>query len=141
MARSTTWTPELWEQILGALRVGSTLVAAYSYVGVPEATFFQWLKHRPELKDDVEEAKGRAMFRVSTRLMQMIDLNDGQSIRFFLERRDPDNWGVRSTVNQTVIVEEADPAQSVRAKLERMAQAATPPPTDESDGDGDTPAS
>lgn len=129
MPRMTTWTPELWEQILSVLRVGNSRTMARKYVGVPEATFYDWLKNRPELKEDLEQAEAHAVIRVQTRLQAMINNGDSASMRWFLERRDRDTFGDVSTVNHNVTVDEVNPVDEVRDKIARM-RAAQEPKTD-----------
>jgi hypothetical protein len=137
MARQTTWTPELWEQILSVLRAGNSRTMARRYVFVPEATFYQWLKNRPELKEDLEQAEAHAVIRVQTRLQAMMNAGDSASMRWFIERRDRETFGDQSTINHHVTVEDGDPAATARAKLERMAQAQLEAGNTES-GDADT---
>lgn len=118
----TTWTPEIWEQILSVIRAGGTRTAAYKYVGVPEKTYYQWLTSRPELKDDLAQADGHAEVRCSSRIAHAIASGDVQTAKWWLTVRRPDDWAPKVKVDQTVTIEEADPAQTARAKLEQMAK-------------------
>ena len=126
--RYVRWTPELWEQILNALRAGNSRTASYEYVGVSLASFYNWLKDEERLAD-VLQAEAVAETRVQLRMQQLINNGNPYMIDSWLKRRRAKDWAEKQIIEQTNRVgedaegEAVDPMAEVFAKLDKLREA------------------
>lgn len=72
------------------VRAGVPLTWARDAVHLHEATFYQWLRNDPKLKETYEEAKGE--FRRSL-IKKLLDAPDAKYVTWYLERIAPTQFG------------------------------------------------
>lgn len=120
--RRTHRTPETQDALLRLLRAGSTREDAALYVGMDRDTLRRWMRADAAFLRACEQAEAQARVRAVTVLVDdafgrpaMYD--DGgnviraevrphvESAKWYLERRDPLNWGRRVTVDIRATVE------------------------------------
>lgn len=104
--RPMEYGPRIVQDICEALRAGNTRRAAARYAGIAWCTFNKWMgdEDKPEFAPAVEEAEARCQVGLVTTLLQKARRGDVNALRFFLERRFPDDWKERTEA--TVVVEE-----------------------------------
>lgn len=117
--KQSKWTPEIWDKILGALRLGNTRSAAVGYAGVTQRTFYVWMERSEELRDQVMQAEAHAEVRVVTRLQKSIIDGSVQAQLEWLKRRRRKDWGDHMGMDMSVTI--ANPAAALQKKLEALA--------------------
>jgi hypothetical protein len=142
--RRTLRTPEYREAILLRLRAGNTREDSSRSLGIDPVTFRRWMHADASFLRDVEQAEAQARARAVTVVMDAAygrpaQVDDrGAVIRaevkpnlnaamWFLERRDPLNWGRRVTVDIRATVERYAAesgldVDEVMAEVERLYQ-------------------
>lgn len=116
MARPSKLTPRLRERIALAVSSGASYRAAAASAGVAESTLHLWLaRGRAEqgaarrargearyvlLVEAVEQASARAEVRAAALFSRAAE-NDWRAAAWFLERRDPQTFGRRLSVEHT----------------------------------------
>lgn len=109
-------TPAVRKRVEQAILAGSSFRAAAEFAGVAESTFHSWLaRGRAEegarrrdpgercyvlLAQAVEQASGRAEVRAAMTITKAQE-TDWRAAAFFLERRDPANWGKHLAIEHT----------------------------------------
>jgi hypothetical protein len=87
VGRQTIRTLELEKRILDNLSLGASFRTAARAAGVTENFLREWRKDEPELERRCAEAMNRAVMTGMAILRKLMLEGDGQSVRFFLERR------------------------------------------------------
>lgn len=100
-------TPKLIDDIANLIKRGNFPVTAAQACGVPERTWYEWLKkgkgmakglHR-ELFDAVEAASARPQIDVVNKLYEVALEGNVRAIEVLLSRRYPKQWGTQQTLN------------------------------------------
>ncbi len=89
--RKAKWTPELWEQVLGALRVGTPRAVVRQLVGVSESTWKNWISKSDILLEEVERAEAQACVSISAPLFDRAR-SQQRAAEFWLKNRWPKEW-------------------------------------------------
>lgn len=71
-------------------------------LGWSEATFYEKCKVYPEIIENFENGKRSGIEDIANELYQLAKDGDGPSQRFYLERRDPENWGRQTKIDANV---------------------------------------
>jgi transposase-like protein len=114
--RPSKLTPAVRKRIALAVEAGATYTTAAEFAGVTDRTLRSWLARgraeqdarKPDrserqyvlLLEAVEQASARAEVRAAHMISKAAE-NDWRAAAFFLERRDPANWGKRLAVEHT----------------------------------------
>jgi hypothetical protein len=93
MARPTKFDAEAEQRILMALRAGNTRKAASGYGRVDQDTLERWMKRYADFADRVKLAEAEAYVTVFTRLIAAVQAGEIAAMKFWLERRHPEEWG------------------------------------------------
>lgn len=121
-SRRTHRTPETLEVITRALRGGNTRADAAVYAGMDASTLRRWMHADARVQRAIVEAEAQARVRMATivsdaafgRPAQYDDAGnqiraeqkpDPDRAQWWLERRDPANWGRRVTIDIRSMVE------------------------------------
>jgi hypothetical protein len=99
--RRTRLTAQVQHDITTALRAGNTRRAAVSYAGVGETTFYTWLERNQEFRAAVEKSEADAQVR-TVALIQREAESAWQAAAWWLERRFPEDFGLRQHVDASV---------------------------------------
>jgi hypothetical protein len=100
-------TPKLIDDIANLIKRGNFPVTAAQACGVPERTWYEWLRkgkgsarglHR-ELFDAVELATAKPQITVVNKLYEVATEGNVKAIELFLSRRYPEQWGAQKTLN------------------------------------------
>jgi hypothetical protein len=97
MARRSRLTAQVQHALTTCLRAGATRRAAVSYAGVGETTFYVWLERNREFRAAVLKAEADAQVR-NVALLQRAAESTWQAAAFWLERRCPEDFGLRQRV-------------------------------------------
>jgi hypothetical protein len=90
--RRAKWTPELWAQVLQALRVGTPRAVVRQLVGVSESTWKSWISKSDILREEVEQAEAQAHLSISAPLFDRAR-SQQRPAEFWLKNRWPKEWG------------------------------------------------
>ena len=120
MAKPTTITAKIIEDICTAVRAGNYMTTAAAYAGVPSRTFYSWLRRGrkvievQEAGGDPEAEAGIQEAGLLRELVEQLEQANGfaetrhvaiiadkarkvwQAAAWWLERRYPDRWGQRT---------------------------------------------
>jgi transposase len=105
MARPTKLTPEVEERIVAAIRAGNYAEPAARSAGISPATYYRWLKRGEEASrgiyrafhDAVRRAEAEAEVHAVAVIRRAMG-DDWRAAAHYLERRYPDRWRRRETV-------------------------------------------
>lgn len=114
--RSTKCTPELVAELERQIAAGVPDKYACLGVGINRATFYEWMKTKPDFNDIITRARGRfvkshvaniqqaaagrpAKYDDQGRLIQSEILPDARHSEWLLERRAPQDFSKAQTVN------------------------------------------
>jgi transposase len=105
VARPTKLTPEIQERIVAAIRAGNYAEPAARSAGISPATYYRWLRRGEEascgIYRDFYEAVRRAESEAEVYAVAVIRRampNDWRAAAHYLERRYPDRWRRRETL-------------------------------------------
>lgn len=106
---------EVYQRTIG------TVTLACDQAGIARVTFYKWMKTDPHFRSALMELKDDRVSMVEDRLMKLIQMDDGPSIRFFLERMAPEYKakGELEIVTGTRTFEDILYEQAKRAKAVR----------------------
>ena len=90
--RPTKYTPEIAQKICDAIRGGNYREVAAAWAGVPERTFYDWLKQRQGFSQMVKEAEQAAEIRCVALVMKAA-AEDPKHAQWWLERKCHERWG------------------------------------------------
>lgn len=96
MARKTKYKPEAVERIRHAIKLGATHELAAAYGGIGVATFYQWMKDKPDFAQVVELAEGEAAVGWLSKIEAAAMDGNWQAAAWKLERRYPGDYGRRT---------------------------------------------
>lgn len=96
--RKSKLTPELQQEIMQVLATGSTQKDACAYVGISEDTFANYMQ-KSDFSDAVKKAKATARMASVARIRQAGAKGTWQADAWFLERSDPEQWGLKQTID------------------------------------------
>lgn len=104
--RPTKLTPEVAKKITWALRLGNFRKTAAAYAGVSERTLTEWLSRGSREESglyadfyaEVMEAEQAAEVRALGAIHQAMQRGDWKAAAWFLERKHPDRYCVKSAV-------------------------------------------
>lgn len=74
---------EVYEKTMG------TITLACDQAGVSRQTFYNWLKDDANFRSAVNVVNENRVDQVEDRLLKLIQMDDGPSIRFFIDRKSP----------------------------------------------------
>jgi hypothetical protein len=94
------------KKILANLKRGNTRTAAVGDSGIDYSTFARWLNEYPEFREAVDDAEATAERLYAGRLALQAAKGDTRAITFWLERRRPQSWRERSSIDVGVAPEE-----------------------------------
>lgn len=107
MANTPKLTPDVQKKICDAIRAGNYIETAASYAGIGRSTLYQWMKRgRANKKGDrvyvefvfeIEKALAEAEVRDVARIAAAAEFQ-WQASAWRLERKYPERWGRKSTV-------------------------------------------
>jgi hypothetical protein len=97
-------TPELQEEIIAQIKIGNYHHVACASVGISKGTFYRWLEKGEAMSEgiyrDFYDAIKKAEHRSeSSALVRLRGDESWQSEAWFLERRFPDRWGRKDSLN------------------------------------------
>jgi hypothetical protein len=137
MGRSTKLTPGIRDALLEAVRAGLPFERACHLVGIAPATAYQWIARgegrmpeRPatpvfvEFAEAVKSAEVEAEKLALDRIREAAE--DGRqwtAAAWYLERRHPERWRKRETIEQERVVTDSDLQDFLRVLLSELVQA------------------
>ena len=80
--------------MLEAIRAGSTRKAAALHAGIHEVTLITWANRFANFANDIARAEADAQLRMEAIVMQAA-ITDWHAASWWLERRRPDDYGLR----------------------------------------------
>ena len=95
------YTLEALGRIKTILMSMGSRTTAYRYAGIGRTTFYEWLNEIPSFEKMVIRAENAAHIYAEQKLVGLIKAGDGPSIRFYLERKMPDEYKPRSETEIT----------------------------------------
>ena len=98
--RPTKYSAARHELIIKAIRAGNTRASAAAHAGVTSMTIVNWIRRRPEFRDDVIAAEAECEIQ-AVGVIQDAALKDWRAAKWWLERRCQENWGQRSRLEVT----------------------------------------
>lgn len=101
MARRSKATEPRVEALLNALRAGNTRGAAAAYAEISRQTFYRWLESDVSFRDSVEKAEAEAEVRFAAQVAKAATNGTWQAAAWWLERRRPNDFALRSRVEMT----------------------------------------
>ena len=103
MARPTKLTPELQAEMVKIIRAGNYQVVACRHVGIPEKTFYEWMRRGErgwkidepyrEFRAEILKARATAEIESVARIRAAARDGDLDSDKFYLTHAHPDRWG------------------------------------------------
>lgn len=106
MARPSKLTPEVQKRLTEAIKAGNYYEAACGFAGIGYSTFRRWMLRGEKAKSgkyrQFWEAVTRAELEAEVRMVAQWQKHmpeDYRAIRDFLERRFPDRWGRRYSLD------------------------------------------
>lgn len=103
--RKTKRTPELEADLLSVIRAGNTIRAACAYVGIDQDTFTNWKNRHSDFSDAVKKAESHPEVR-NVALIQKTAEKTWTAAAWWLERRHPDDWRQRQTIDIRQLTDE-----------------------------------
>ena len=100
MGRTSKRSPERETAILNSLRVGNTRRAALAAAEISIQTFYNWLEDLTFL-DAVQKAEAEAEQRFLSQVARAALAGTWQAAAWWLERRHPEDYALRSKVEMT----------------------------------------
>lgn len=97
-------TPELTKKIASIIAKGNTAKTACHLVGIGTTTYYRWLrtadepkarKEFREFKEAIEKAEAFAAAKRIEVITKAMDAGTWQAAAWWLERRQPDEWGLK----------------------------------------------
>ncbi|MGH2964751.1 MAG: transposase [Solirubrobacterales bacterium] len=106
MARPTKLTPEVKQRIVQAVRAGNYAETSARSAGVSSATYYRWMKHGEreskgiyhDFFEEVRRAEAEAEVHAVAVIRREIADGDWRAAAHYLERRHPDRWRRRETL-------------------------------------------
>lgn len=103
--RKTKLNQKTKEKIVEAIRDGNTNLIAAKLAGISESTFYNWINKGREsekgvyrqLVDEIEQAEAEAIAQAVGEVKKAMK-EDWKAAGWYLERRDPANWGRKDRV-------------------------------------------
>jgi len=96
-----SFTKQRAEKVLQLLRDGSFRSKAAAAVGVDLDTLLAWMIEHPDFARDVEAAEAKAELEHLRNLRDKAG-DDWRASAWWLERKHPDRWGKRETLNVNI---------------------------------------
>lgn len=103
MARPTKLTPELQAEMVKIIRAGNYQVVACRHVGIPEKTFYEWMRRGErgwkidepfrQFREAILKARATAEIESVARIRTAALKGDLDSDKFYLTHAHPDRWG------------------------------------------------
>lgn len=98
--RPSGYTPEIHQQIVETLESGVSIRDCCAFVGISQATYYEWGKKFPEFSEATLRARVKARVGAA-QVVQRSALGDPsksvppnvEDAKWYLERTDPANWG------------------------------------------------
>lgn len=87
--------------LLNALRAGNTRQASAAYAEINRATFYRWMDADASLRDSIEKAEAEAEVRFAAQVARAATNGTWQAAAWWLERRRPSDFALRSRVEMT----------------------------------------
>ncbi|MGH2966122.1 MAG: transposase [Solirubrobacterales bacterium] len=106
MARPTKLTPEVKQRIVKAVRAGNYAETSARSAGVSSATYYRWMKRGEreskgiyhDFFEEVKRAEAEAEVHAVAVIRREIADGDWRAAAHYLERRHPDHWRKRETL-------------------------------------------
>jgi hypothetical protein len=99
--RTSKATDARKDALLSALRAGNTRQAAAAFAEINRATFYRWMEADASLRDSVEKAEADAEVRFASHVAKAATNGTWQAAAWWLERRRPEFFALRSRVEMT----------------------------------------
>lgn len=103
MGRRTKLTPELQVKMVKIIRAGNYQIVACQHVGIPEKTFYEWMRRGErgwktdepfrQFRQSILKARATAEIESVARIRAAARDGDLDSDKFFLTHAYPDRWG------------------------------------------------
>jgi Homeodomain-like domain len=93
------------QAVVLALAEGNTRTHACAYARISRDTFYRWHARWPKFAQEVEKAEADAMTRAMAQIQKAAQLGTWQAAAWFLERRDPADYGPRARIDVHVELE------------------------------------
>lgn len=128
MARPDKLTPERQQRIVTAIRAGNTREAAAGYGGVHAATLYRWLAKGKvarngskcrELYEAVKDAENECEL-TSVAIIRAAAQRHWTAAAWWLERRRPDQWGRKESLDITIRREAEKIAKETGLEVEEV---------------------
>jgi len=103
--RPTKRTPELVAKLLNYLRQGNNRRTACAAVGISQQTFERWSHNSVDFVETIQKAEADAVAESLSRIRLAGERKVWQADAWFLERKYPQEWGLRSTLDVNVVKE------------------------------------
>jgi hypothetical protein len=101
---NSKYTADRIKRLLDAVEMGATITHACGYAGIKTATFYRWLEDKPDFREQVDNAEGKATVKWLLKIEQAANNGQWQAAAWKLERRFPNIYG-RRVVEQNVNVD------------------------------------
>jgi hypothetical protein len=131
-SRQNKLTPDIREAVVTVLRAGNTRKAAAAYAGVDETTFYRWVDRDATFASAVRKAEADAQVR-NVALIQRAAESTWQAAAWWLERRFPEDFALRHTIDANVTLDL--PGMLRQAMALRRQSSLEPPEIIEAEGE------
>lgn len=101
MGRPTKQTDARVAGLLNALRAGNTRSAAAAHAEISRATLYRWIEEDETFRDSIEKAEADAEVRFAAQVAQAAASGTWQAAAWWLERRRPADFALRSKVEMS----------------------------------------
>jgi transposase len=108
VARPTRLTDEVQERLVQLIEAGNTATVAAVSLGIGESTYYEWMRRGRKEKrgqfrrfyNAVKVARARGEIRLNS-LLSLAAEKDWRAAAFYLERRNPKEWGQKNRLETT----------------------------------------
>lgn len=110
-------TPEKFNEVVTALRIGADIAGAAHLIAVSKATLDRYMEKRPAEKARADDARKIADDRVQSALYKSAVNGNVTAMIFWLKNRQPKEWRDRREIEMSGAGDVADAIESAHAAL------------------------
>ena len=110
-------TPEKFDQVIAALRIGADIAGAAHLIAVSKATLDRYMEKRPAEKARADDARKIADDRVQSALYKSAVAGNVTAMIFWLKNRQPKEWRDRREIEMSGAGDVADAIATAHAAL------------------------
>jgi len=110
-------TPEKFDQVIAALRIGADIAGAAHLIAVSKATLDRYMEKRPAEKARADDARKIADDRVQSALYKSAVAGNVTAMIFWLKNRQPKEWRDRREIEMSGAGDVAEAISAAHAAL------------------------